>query len=422
MASLFDSLFNVNRPAMDAYVTQGQSMAGLRSAQTEDALMKAQQAQEQMNASSQLEDAYTKMGMAPSSAHAAATISIGHFGDAKTAMEALQGALKLKNEQTLALPENLGSPAATAAASSIQGKIPTPEAVPGNFTVAPGMPAPNVRQTPEAAAQTENFKAQAAQHTATAAGTSSLSDDAAYNAAVKYNLTGQLPSMGMGQSAAADRKKVLDFAAQQSVNPNWHPPSWDAAAAPGAAPATHPSLANATTPIGAAATTKANTSMLTDMTKRTAIADSSEETANTNLQLALHYLKGADQTGSPLINAVQNKIRSGLFGDPDVSAYTNALTTAANEYARVISMATGATGITDQARAEGQRLFSPGMAPAQLEANIQVAQQEMANRTGSLHSQVAHAKTSLGTPQGAAAPAGAPTAIPLDQYLKSKGF
>ena len=178
---------------------------------------------------------------------------------------------------------------------------------------------------------------------------------------------------------------------------------------------------------GNAATNKANTGMLTDMTKRAAVADASEETANNNLQLAQHYMTAADQTGSPIVNAIQNKIRSGVLGDPDVSAYTNALTTAANEYARVISMATGAQGITDAARAEGARLFNPSLAPAQLAQNIQVAQQEMANRTGALHTQIAKGKQNLFSGPGSAsaqggnapaAPAVAPPSTPAPTVVQ----
>jgi hypothetical protein len=235
---------------------------------------------------------------------------------------------------------------------------------------------------------------------------------------------GSMPSFGMGPSAGASRAKVLQMAAQLSHDPTWQPPSWTngappAAPAPGAAPGTavgvppgHPSLQQATDTASAPTDMKAQQAALTDMTKRTAVADSSEATALKNLQVARDTLAQADQTGSPFANSVVNKIRAGLFGDPQVSAYHNALSTARNEYARVISMATGAQGITDAAMHEGQKLFPDDLAPAQFETNFAVAQRDMANRTASLHEQISNFKKGIHTPQGTTAPPSATTAPP----------
>lgn len=53
----------INRPALSAAVMQGQAMAGLRTAQTEDALLNAQKLREEMDAGDQLEGAYTFLGL-----------------------------------------------------------------------------------------------------------------------------------------------------------------------------------------------------------------------------------------------------------------------------------------------------------------------------------------------------------------------
>lgn len=198
----------------------------------------------------------------------------------------------------------------------------------------------------------------------------------------RYFETGVIPNVGVGKDAIPIRAAIIHSATQRALGKR--DPVTDASGQGASAAIT-----------GNTAGIKAGTSTLTDMTKRTAIADASENTASTNLDLAYSMMLKADQTGSPLINGIQNKIRSGVMGDPDVSAYVNSLTTAANEYARVVSMATGSQGITDAARKEGHDLFNPMLAPEQLRNNIATAKKEMANRTGSLHSQIAQQKQGL---------------------------
>jgi hypothetical protein len=218
--------------------------------------------------------------------------------------------------------------------------------------------------------------------TSAGAGAGSLSQSDIDLLGDRYFETGIIPNVGVGKEAIPIRAAVIHSAAQRALGKR--DPVTDASGQGASAAIT-----------GNTAGIKAGTSTLLDMTKRTAIADASENTASTNLDLAYSMMLKADQTGSPLINGIQNKIRSGVMGDPDVSAYVNSLTTAANEYARVVSMATGSQGITDAARKEGHDLFNPMLAPEQLRNNIATAKKEMANRTGSLHSQIAQTKQGL---------------------------
>ena len=432
--SLFDNLsgafgHGVDRPGLNAFVAQSQARNGLVSAQTEEALNNAALQREKLQADSDLEAAIGgtlgpdgKPLHTPTEAHAIKTLLVGRFGDAKNVMDAMNMAQKTHLTDIASAPENLGTPAQTAALAGLKGTSPDVENIPLQYAVRPGMPEPVVHVSPLAGSQENKNNAAADKAHAPAA---DLDDDAAYNAAIKYNQFGTLPPLGMG--GGQGRAKILGFAAQLSHNPEWHPPSWDipqqppagAAPAPGAAHSNptgttaHPTLQNATDAASNPTDMKAQTAMMADMTKRTGIADSAEQTALKNLDLARQKLAEADQTGSPLANTIQNKIRSGLFGDPQVSAYHNALSTARNEYARVISMATGATGITDFAMKEGQRLFPDDLAPEQFESNFSVAKQEMANRTGAMHAQIAAAKSKIHTPVGSTpAPGPAPSTTP----------
>ncbi len=157
----------VNRPALDAYITQGQAMAGLRTAQTEDALVKAQQGREEQQAQADLEGALGQI-MAPSQARAAATMMRSHFGTAKDALDALKTNQEIGFRATLGDPNNLGTPAATAAQQGVQGKIAEPVNVPDAYTVPAGMPQPAVSTSPVGAAKVGEQNALAGLHNAEA--------------------------------------------------------------------------------------------------------------------------------------------------------------------------------------------------------------------------------------------------------------
>ena len=439
--SLFDTLaggfgHGVDRPGLESFVANSQSINGLRTAQTEEALNNAQQQREESDARAKLEQTIAgTLGpdgnpmFTSSQAHMAAQAFIAqHGGKVADGINALTDMQKAHNTMVLSDPNNLGTPASTAAVAGIKGALPETQEVKPEYAVPPGLPDPVVHQTPLGASETAEHNAAAGlkQHQAAAPAAGALDDDAVYNAAVKYNGGYGLPALGMGPSAAADRRNILTFAAHMSADPNWHPPSWDnpqqpptGTSPPPGAPhpnptgtTAHPTLQNATDAAAAGTDVKAQSATLADMTKRTSIADASEQTAIKNLGLAREMLNKADQSGSPLANTIQNKIRQGLFGDPDVSAYQNAISTARNEYARVISMATGAQGITDYAMREGQRLFPDDLAPAQFESNFAVAQREMANRTGSMHDQISNAKKNLHTPPGGSTGTSTPTPTP----------
>jgi hypothetical protein len=466
--SLFDTLsgsfgHGVDRPALNAFVANSQARNALVSAQTDEAMNNAQKQQEEMQAHAALESSLQgvlgddgKPLLTPSAARNVANELKGHFGNAQQVMAAHREMQQAHNTGIVSNPANLNTPEGTAALAGLTNKAPEAVAVSKEYSVPAGMAPPDVKQTPLGAAETASYGATAGLHQAQAksggfnphagAMAADLSDDAAYNAAVKYNQFGTMPPMGMG--GGGGRAKILQFAASLSHDPNWQPTSWNAqgaspsptpgapgVGAPGpttAVPPGHPSLSDATNAASNPSDMKAQGSALADMTKRTSVADSSEQTALKNLQVAREALAQADQMGSPLANTIVNKVRSGMFGDPQVSAYQNAISTARNEYARVISMATGAQGITDHAMREGQKLFPDDLAPAQFESNFAVAQREMANRTGAMHEQISSLKKGIHTPAGQTSvpapsagpsPSAAPAAAPmsLDDYLKARG-
>jgi hypothetical protein len=172
--SLFDALsgaagFPVNRPALNSQIQNGQALAGLRTAQTQEALLNAQRAQEEQDANAQLEQAYVSNGLKPSDAHLAATISIGNHGNAVQALQALQEQRKLANTDIVSDPNQLNTAAQTAAFQGLSGKPLDYQAVPKEYAVAPGIAQPNVQQTPLGAAETNAQNANAGLHNVQAA-------------------------------------------------------------------------------------------------------------------------------------------------------------------------------------------------------------------------------------------------------------
>lgn len=431
----------VNRPQLNAFVANSQATNGLKSAQTMDALAAAQKAINENQAAASLKDAYVKATGDTQGADLYASTLIGHFGTAEQAAQATGQFTKNKALTTLADPTQLGTPGAVAAGQVTQGKPADPfTTVPNQYAPTPGVPTPPVVESPQGqseialrAAQANAANTGATLHTAQANTTGTgLTDDALYNAAVRYNQFGVMPPLGRDMTGQA-HAKVLQYAAILSAQPGWVPDSFKSdgtAPAPGTTPATtpapqgtvpgvgggppplHPSLATATATAANPSANKASTAALADMTKRAAVADSSEATTQANLGVVQHYMTDLDPSGAPLWNKIQYALQNNLAGDHDLSAFQTSLTTARDEYARVISMATGAQGITDSARAEGLKLFPDNLSPAMFKGSYDAALQDMSNRTASLHSQIAAQKHNLFTP-GAQAPDAAAPAAPL---------
>lgn len=146
---------NINRPALNSFVATSQQRNGLYSAQTQDALIKAQQQQESVDAYNNipaaLKDAFP--GMRDSETQLARDfITRESNGDPITALKAI-GTLKL----------GYGQPAEqTAGQQMVKGQEAGPVATPPNFQLPPGSPLANVpvQQSPEGAAQTAHLGAQ----------------------------------------------------------------------------------------------------------------------------------------------------------------------------------------------------------------------------------------------------------------------
>lgn len=196
----------VNRPALNAFVANSQATNSLRSAQTEDALLAAQRAQDEQTAAGQLEDAFVKTGARPADAHLMAVAARMHAGSAVNAMDMF----KAYNATVLGDPAKLNTSDQTAASQAISGKLEGPQNLPNNYSLPAGVAPPTTGQSPQGAAQTADTASQTALRTAQAnaggfnphtggAGGPVDPNEAAYGAYTLYR-TGKMLPMGMGNA------------------------------------------------------------------------------------------------------------------------------------------------------------------------------------------------------------------------------
>lgn len=133
---------------------------------------------------------------------------------------------------------------------------------------------------------------------------------------------------------------------------------------------------------------------LAQVVKQKNMVGAFEKTAQRNMELAHQLSAKVDRSGVPLLNKAIMHFKQNVTGDPDTAAFVNALIAARTEYAKVLSGATGAQGITDSARREAEDLFSKATSPAQLDAVMQTATAEMANRMAAFDDQIAEMQRS----------------------------
>jgi hypothetical protein len=207
----------INRPQLNAFVANSQATTSLRSAQTEEALLNAQRAQEEQIASGQLEDAFVQSGARPSDAHLMAVAAKMHAGSAINVMDML----KAYNASVLGDPSKLGTPDQTAAQQALSGKVAEPVALPNNFSTQPGAAPVNPQQSAQGAAQTADTQSQADLREAQAraggfnphtGGGGPIDPNAVAFGSYMLYKTGKMPAMGMGGGPA--RMAIISGAAQ----------------------------------------------------------------------------------------------------------------------------------------------------------------------------------------------------------------
>lgn len=184
--------------------------------------------------------------------------------------------------------------------------------------------------------------------------------------ATSYALTGKMPPLGYGKSAAAQRAAVLKRSAELTGK-------WGLSPMQG---------------VGLQAGYKANSAALGKVTQMSSAVNSYEQTMLQNMDLAKGLMaKGAGTFGAPVVNRWQRYIKGQYKGDPDVAAFNTAIMTVQNEYAKIQSGSLGNQPVSDSARSEAHKMLNPDMNPDQIMANFDYMTKEVGNRSQSLTAQ-----------------------------------
>lgn len=347
----------VNRPQLNAFVANSQATNGLRSAQTDEALLNAQRAQDEQTAAGELEDAFIKAGARPADAHLSAVAARMHAGSAVNAMDMF----KAHNAMTLGDPSLLGTPDQTAAQQALSGKVAEPVALPNNYTTLPGSAPINPQQSAQGAAQTAQVQAltgldvaraedeHAKAKNATLNGTTTLSPAAIEEGA---RVTMADPSKmggyaGYGAAGAANRNAINNRRAEMLNEAGMSTDDM----------ITHRAVA------------KASTAGASQAAKQLQTLDAFTPLVKANSDRIVALLDQLDASGGagvdePIVNSFERMVGRKLNSD-DLTELHSVFTSYQNEIARLLAAGPSMNGvISDHARADIQ-----GMAPESMSAS-----------------------------------------------------
>lgn len=191
--------------------------------------------------------------------------------------------------------------------------------------------------------------------------TPGLSNEALDAAAMRYSITGAMPSMGMGKQAAAYRAEIMNRAGKKYPSANI--------------------AANA-------AEYKKDNQSLTNIQKISDAASSWEDTVNRNADVMLQYINRIPETGTRFGNKVARYVAS-QTGSPAQAAFNSARETIKVEYARLLSSpGIGNAVLSDAARREIEGIISGDLTVSQMRHALSVLRQDATNRLGAYQKKV----------------------------------
>lgn len=432
-----------NRPLLNYQMMQAQGVNSLRSAQTEDALANAHNAQLEaqfrenaLTSRAQLSDQITavvgdrKLGDLLAGYVQAGGEKSEPFNQLTEGMANIQNAMRrneVANVSTSPQQRSLDVLANTGKAPELA------QPVPQEYTAVPGLPAPTPQTTAVGGAVTAEHVAKAEQEHAMAkmmsggAGgglTPQALEDAARVVMADPTKIGQYAGFGqMGQSV---KLAINNRIAQQLTDAGMQPEDM----------------------IRQRAIAHASVGSATQAAKQIQTLDAFTPLVKANGDRILQILSqiGADGANVPVLAGLQRALGRNL-GDPELAELRSVFGTYQNEVARLVAAGPSMNGVlSDKARGDVQAMAPDNMTAAQARQVINRIATEIAIRRQGVQSsmdsatgaqlpvvsretarETAPAQTAPAQPPGggpaagaSAAPAAAP--IPLDQYLKSKGY
>lgn len=178
-----------------------------------------------------------------------------------------------------------------------------------------------------------------------------LTQAAVDKAAIQYAITGTMPSLGLGNSAStkAKRDAITNRAAELDSN--------------GQISANKSKLTALTSSLGT------QTTYLNTMQR-------SVNTVDDNLQILSGLAGKVNSSDSPIVNQLENQVKSGALGSADLAAYTSALQTVRSEYSNILARG---GQVTDSVRSEAASLIPDNINVTQLQSVLDVLHQEGQN-------------------------------------------
>jgi hypothetical protein len=382
----------VNRPQLNAFVANSQATNGLRSAQTEEALLNAQRAQEEQQAGSDLEEGIRQAypNLPPSQVHLIALTTKMHTGSFVNAIDLF----KAQNAMTLSDPNQLNTPAQTAAAQGMSGKLEGPQPLPPQYSLPAGVMSPqtgqssqgvaNVAATTALAGLNAHKDADPAAFRAQTFGATSPDGQAALTKAVQE---GRLDPTRINSRTAP----ILAQMELQTPGMNFNRLHADAALQSNA--------------------TFQQKAMSVDMLPGLL----------SNVTSLGKKLNGGTGYNDLKTVGMMQQFMNGQTNDPD---YTEYMTARNDTLLRLASVMRG-TGMSDQAHTAEVEAMAPTLAPYALDAWLK-GQMSVVTPLLARQNRITHlgepggGTAPLAAPQGAA-PAGGAAPMSLDDYLKSQG-
>lgn len=187
-------------------------------------------------------------------------------------------------------------------------------------------------------------------------------------AAMMFAKTGQLPPMGMGASAAAQRAKIINRAAELD-------PSIDLAAAK--------------------ADYDANRASLSKLQQQRDAIGAFEETALKNLDIFIEQAKKISDTGSPMLNRPLRAIQEAGLGSAELTAFNTARRTVIPEFAKILANPGLSGQLSDSARHEIEEVISGNATLKQTLAAADILKRDARNRRESYDDQIAAIRARL---------------------------
>jgi hypothetical protein len=197
--------------------------------------------------------------------------------------------------------------------------------------------------------------------------------------------TGHMPQFGPGATGAALRQAVVNRVSELAAG------ATPGERGGGSTPRAVPDLASA------AADNKANAQSLEHATVQADAVNGFTRTFDKNIGILENALAGLNSSDSPFANKGLRWLQKNATGNPNYTAFVNALNTVRSELGKINSGSTGAGGVPISLLQEMEHGLPEDATPAQITAALKVYRQDSENRRAAMEEQRQEIRGRLGT-------------------------